>query len=395
MTDGDAVLVLGDAVRPFGRTRDGSTPRDWVRKIAWAALEDAQVAPEDIDAVVIGSESDHLSLQLSAGALMLDEIGLAGRSVMRVEMGGATGAAAVRAGAMQIAARAARFVLVIGFEHGASHLAPDDVRLLYGLSFDADLEGMAGVQAVHLYALSIVEHMHRFGTTERDLAAIAVKNRRNAALNPIAHRRKLVSMDDVLASPPVSTPYKTYDCSPLSDGAAAIVLGAAAISLRSARRRVAIAGMGSASDAVRLGDRAAPWEFAAKRRASEAAYAQARIRNPRDEIGLAEVYDAFSGAELQALEALGLANEGEAATLMGAGIFVADGRLPVNLSGGLIGQGGAPGATGVAQIATLTRLLQGRYWPDLQPRQIPRFALADAHSGVGTVSIVHVLEGAP
>lgn len=388
-----AVYVIGDAVRPFGRAKDGSTPRDWIRQVAHAAIEDAGIAAVDIDFIVLGSESDHLTLQLSPAALMCDEIGLAGRPVMRVEMGGASGAAAVDAGAAQIMAGMARFVLVIGFEHAASHLAPDDVRLLYGLSFDADIEGLAGVQAVHLYALSIAEHCRQLGTTERDLAAVAVKNRGNAALNPLAHRRVPVSLDEVLASPSVSTPYKVLDCSALSDGAAAIVLAAKDAAPRRPRRGVRIAAAASASDAVRLGDRRAWHRFEAKRRAAAAAYRQADIADPVAAIGMAEVYDAFSGAELQSLEMLGLAPEGRAAWLLSDGMFERDGRLPVNLSGGLIGQGGAPGATGIAQIAGLTRMLQGRYWPELQPQRTTRYALADAHSGVGTVSVVHVLEG--
>lgn len=385
-------LILGSAIKPFGRYRDGSTPRDWAREVALAALTDADLAAADIDAVVVGSESDHLSLQLSAGALMVDEIGLAGRPVFRVEMGGATGAAALRAGVHQIMAGEARRVLALGFEHAASHLAPDDVRLLYGLSFDADIDGMAGVQAVHLYALSIAAYMREHGADERALAAVAVKNRGNAVDNAFAHRRKAVTLDEVLASPSVSTPYKALDCSPLSDGAAAVVLAAAEAAPRSGRRRVAIAGSGAASDAVRLGDRAAPHRFAAKARAAAAAYRQAGIDDPRRAIDVAEVYDAFSGAELQSIEALGLAAEGEAARRMGEGAFDRNGRLPVNLSGGLLGQGGVPGATGIAQVATLARLLEGRYWPALQPARELRFAVADAHSGIATVSMVHVIE---
>ncbi|MGE0726258.1 MAG: thiolase family protein [Alphaproteobacteria bacterium] len=387
-----SVAIAGSAMRPFGRSRDGSSPRDWIGAVSAAALADAAVDRGDVDALVVGVESDHLSLQLSPAALAADAIGLDCPAV-RVEMGGATGAAALHAGAMRILAGAARIVLVVGVEH-ASQLAPAEVRRLYGLSFDADIEGMAGIEPVHLYALSIGAHMAAHGTTARDLAAVAVKNRSNAALNPNAHRREAITVDAVLASPVVSTPYRTLDCSPLSDGAVALVLARADAAPRTGRRTVRIAGMGSATDALRLGDRPAIHRFDGKRRAAAAAYRMAGIEAPSHAIDVAEVYDAFSGAELQSIEALGLAPDGAAARALADGAFAPDGRLPVNLSGGLIGQGGAPGATGLAQAATLARILEGRYWPGLQPARSLQRALADAHSGIATVSVVTVLEGA-
>ena len=118
----------------------------------------------------------------------------------------------------------------------------------------------------------------------------------------------------------------------------------------------------------------------------------AGITNPAKEIDIAEVYDAFSGAELQSIDALGLCEEGQAGPAMENGEFEAGGRLPVNLSGGLIGQGGAPGATGVAQAFVMYRLLSGNYEPKLQPETTPQCGVIDAHSGICTVSVVHVLE---
>jgi acetyl-CoA C-acetyltransferase len=386
------VLIAGVGASAFGVSRDGSAPRDWVRRVAREALADAALDARDIDAVVVASESDFFSLQLAPGALLADEAGLVPAAVMRVEMGGGSGAAAVRAGFMHIASGLHRRVLVVGFEHAASHLAGDDMRMLYGLSFDADVEGMAGASAASLYALSMAEHMRVFGTTEAQLAAVSVKNHGNATANPLAHKPMTITAADVLASRAVSPPYKLLDCSLISDGAAALVLVAGDLPQERARPRVRISGSGCASDHVRLGDRSEPHRFRSKERSGAAAYAMAQIKEPRLEIDVAELYDAFTGAELQAIEALGLAPPGGAGPALAAGEFGRDSRLPVNLSGGLIGQGGPPGATGVMQIVTLTRLLQGRYWPELQPARALRTALADAHGGVATVSITHVLE---
>src|SRR5207253_885057 len=137
------------------------------------------------------------SLQLSPSALLADEVGLVPRAAVRVESGGGSGANAVRIGVMHLLSGLARRVLVCGFEHAASHLKSADVRLLYGLSFDADLEGWTGVTAANLYALSAQLHMRRHGTTRNQLAAVAVKNRANATVNPFAHRPGHVTIGDV------------------------------------------------------------------------------------------------------------------------------------------------------------------------------------------------------
>ena len=386
------VIVAGCAMIPFGRYNDGSTPRDWVRRVTQDAIAEAGIDPQDIEAVIIATESDFFSLQLCPGAVLVDEIGLVPRPVVRIEMGGASGAMAIRAGVMHILSGMYRNVLVIGFEQAASHLSGDDMRMLYGLSFDTDLEGMAGASAVSLYALSISEHMRVFGTTEAEMATVSVKNHGNAMFNPLAHKPIEITVDDVLNSRPVSTPYKLLDCSMISDGAGAVVLTDGRMRKTSDRARVRVAGCGCASDHVRLGDRAETFTFRSKIISAQQAYAMADISDPVHQIDVAEVYDAFTGAELQGIEALGLCKAGTAGKAMVSGAFRRDGPLPVNISGGLIGQGGPPGATGVVQIVTLTRLLQREYWPALQPKRELRFGVADAHAGVAAVSVTHVLE---
>lgn len=384
-------VVAGWGMMRFGRVEDGSTPRDWVRDVCRDALARAGLEPRDIDLVIIACESDHLTLQLSPSALLTDEIGLVPKEAVRVESGGASGASAVRTGVVHLLSGVARRVLICGFEHAASHLKSADVRLLLGLSFDADVEGWSGVTTANLYALSIQLHMRRLGTTRRQIAAVAVKNRRNALANPFAHRPGQVTVEDVLASRSVSTPYNVLDCSPLSDGAAALVLGHDDALPASDEPRVAITGSGCATDHVRIGDRADPSRFASKTRSVQEACKQAGIDDPANEIDVAEIYDAFAGAEIQGLEALGLAIEGHAARALECGEFDVDGTLPVNLSGGLIGQGGAPGAVGIAQVITTARLLAGDY--PLHPTlRAPRRGLTDAHGGVATVSVTHVLE---
>lgn len=382
-------LVIGGGVYPFGRHRDGSHWRDWVRAAGVDALADAGLAPADIDAVVVASETDFLSLQVNPGPVVLAELGLAGRPVIRVEGGGASGGLALRAALAEIMSGFSKRVLVIGFDAAAGHLDAAQVQLIYGLSFDAELDGMAGATAVSLYALSISEYMARHGVTPAQLAPVSVKNHANAEGNPWAHKPLRITVDDVLASPMIASPYRKLDCSLASDGAAALVLAHPDAAPGSSRIRSRIVGSGVGSDFPRLGDRPERHVFAAKSRAAAAAFAMAGIDDPAAAFDVAEVYDAFTGAELQSLEALGLAMDGAAARALADGDFDPDGRLPVNLSGGLIGQGGPPGAVGIAQAVTMDRLLGGRYH---HAGGEFRRGLVDAHGGICTVAAVHVME---
>jgi len=383
-------VILGGGGGPFRRFSDGSDWRDWVRWAGSEAFADAELAADDIDSLIVASETDFFSLQVNPGPVVADELGLTGVPTVRVEAGGGSGGAALRVGFAQIMSGLARRVVIVGFEAAASHLSGPDVQFIYGLSFDAEVEGMAGATAVSLYALSISMHMRALGTTVQHMAAVSVKNHGNARNNPKAHKPMDLTIDDVLASAPVSTPYRRLDCSLLSDGAAAIVLAHPDHAPATNRRRSRITGSGAATDHARLGDRRQPHVFEAKARAARDAYAMAGVNDCGAEIQIAEVYDAFTGAELQGLEALGLANPGSAGPAMLDGAFNADGALPVNLSGGLIGQGGAPGAVGIMQAVNIDKILTGR--SPMSGDLDLRCGVIDAHGGICTSSAVHVIE---
>ena len=386
------VYVLGGSAVRFARRRDGSTWRDWVRDAGLGALEDSGIEARDVDAVVVATESDFFSLQIAPASLVAAELDLDGCETLRAESGGASGAVAVRTAHALVASGLARCVLVVGFEAVASRLGGDGVRMLYGMSFDAEVEGFAGATPAALYALSMRMHMARHGTTAKQCAAVAVANRANACANPLAHKPMHLEVADVLASPVVASPYRRLDCSLLSDGAAALVIAHPSRAPKIERPRVRIAGSGAAADHPRLGDRTRPDRFDAKARAARAAWAMAGVRDPTEDIDCAEVYDAFSGAQIQAVEALGFVPEGAGGAACEAGEFDRDGRIAVNLSGGLLGQGGAPGATGVVQAMTVQRLLEGRYFDGAQPRRTLRRGIVDTHGGVCTSAVVQVFE---
>ncbi len=385
-------LILGGGAVPLCRYKDASHWRDWVRRAGAEAIADAGLEVRDIDSVVVASETDFFSLQINPAPVVADELGLSGVPVVRVEAGGGSGGAALRVGFTQIMSGLARRVLVIGFEAAASHLSATNTQLIYSLSFDAEVDGMAGATAASLYALSISMHMAAFGTTAEQMAAVSVKNHANARGNPFAHKPMDINIDDVLSSPTVSTPYRRLDCSLISDGAAAVVLAHPDYAPAAHRPRSYVTGSGAATDHVRLGDRAQPHVFTAKALAAKDAYAMAGIENAPVEIQVAEVYDAFTGAELQGIEALGLVEPGSAGPGALDGAFDKDGNIPINLSGGLIGQGGAPGAVGILQAWTMDQIVTNRY-PGTDNSELRR-GVIDAHGGICTSAAVHVIERA-
>ncbi len=384
-------LITGASMIPFRHYRDGSNFRDWVRVAGSEAILQAGLDNSEIDAVIVANESDMLSLQISPAALVADEIGLQYVSAIHVEAGGASGAAALHQGFVLIASGLAQNVLIVGFEQTASRLGRVGVQQVYSLSFDADIEGWANISTAQLYALSYQAYCQEYDCDPILAASVSVKNHGNAMHNPLAHKPMAISVADVMASDLVSEPYRLLDCSMISDGSAAVVLSNPEYRPRQ-NPKVLITGSACSTDYVRLGDRRRPHRFTAKEKAARQAYSMAGIGYATGEIDVAEVYDAFSGTELQAIEALGLCEPGQAGKELNAGMFTASGSIPVNLSGGLIGQGGAPGATGIAQVITLYRLLFGNYFSELQPTRRLHRAVADTHSGIATTNVVQVLE---
>ncbi len=384
------VTVCGAAITAFNRRTDGSSFRDWALTAFEDALTLSSLERKDIDALVVASECDFFSLQLNPASILASDLGLTGASTIRVEGGGASGQLAVHTAARFIQAGACKHVAVVGVDPSASQLSGSTIKSLYSFSFDAWTDGMTGVSATALYALSFQSFMQRVPVTHLELGQVTQQNRTNAMLNPRAHLGKKHSLQEIDESPLLATPYRRLHCSPLSDGAAALILSASNQSPSSRKSAPIIAGMGAASDKPHLGARPDAGDFAAKRLAMQRACREADIK-PK-QINVAEVYDAYAGAQLQAIDALGLSDN--ICKDLQAKRFAVNGQTPINLSGGLMGQGAPVGATGVAQTATCALLLEGRYEEKLQPQTLPQFALADTHGGICTTAAVTVLAGA-
>jgi acetyl-CoA C-acetyltransferase len=380
------VAIAGASVTRFARRRDNTGFRDWAAEAFQGALSLADYGLADIDTLIVAGESDFFTLQLNPATLLAQDFGLTGVAAFRVEGGGASGQLAVQAGAARILAGLSRIVAVVGVDATAGTLPGDALRMLYGRSFDGLTDGATGVTATQAYALSWQVFAAGHGLGDDDLARVTIAHRANACANPHAHLPRHHSAAEIAASVLIAAPYRRLHCSPLSDGAAAVILAAAGALPASRQNAPRIAGMGAATDRP-FAARPDPGQFAAKTRAMQAACRMAEVE-PR-QIDVAELYDPYAGAALLGLAALGLSER--PGTDIANGCFARDGRCPVNLSGGLLGQGAAPGATGVAQVATCALVLEGRYHVGAQPARPLHHALADTHGGICSNAAVTII----
>ena len=381
------VAVTGAAITKFNRRKDGSSFRDWSFDAFEEALEISTLNRDDIDLLVIASESDFFTLQLNPASVLAHDLGLREVATMRCEGGGASGQVAVHAGVQAILSFQAKHVAIVGVDPSASQLSGKAIRSLYGFSFDAWTDGLTGATSTVLYALSVQTFMQDQKLTSAQLDQTTIQNRLNAMGNTKAHLGREHTRSEIEESPLIASPYRRLHCSPLSDGAAALILSAQSALPNARKTAPRIVGIGAANDNPHLGARKNSGNFDAKTKSMKKACGMADL-TPKD-IKLAEVYDAYAGAQSQAIFALGLSEDIGRETARGR--FSPSGDMPVNLSGGLMGQGAPVGATGVAQTANCALFLEGKNTSTLQPSMPPPYALADTHGGVCTNAAVTLL----
>jgi acetyl-CoA C-acetyltransferase len=276
--------------------------------------------------------------------------------------------------------------LVVGVEKMTSQPTPRVTEILAAAG-DCTGEIRAGSTFASLFAMIARRHMYQFGTRKEHLSAVAVKNHANGVLNPDAHMRKAITLEQAMAGKPIADPLNLYDCSLVSDGAAAVLLAPAEWARDFSGKPVRVLGIAQASDYVALDQKEDVTTFPAVRRAAEKAYSMAGV-GPGD-IQLAELHDCFTIAEIIALEDLGLAPRGEGGPFSFEGCTARTGAIPVNTSGGLKSKGHPVGATGVAQICDL--VLQMRC--EAGERQVARHSLGLAENlgGSGATCVVTIL----
>jgi acetyl-CoA C-acetyltransferase len=322
----DPVAIVGVGMTEVKRERTADTVADLVFEACTNALDDAGMTIEGVDVVLSGSNDFFDGRTISSMAVM-DACGSYDKNVSTVEGDGTFGAAHA---VMRVLAGWGT-VMYVAHNKSSESVMP----LITNAMFDPIYERFLGVESITSSALQARAYMDSCGVSEEQCAAVSVKNHGNAFKNPVAQLPLELTVADVMASPYIADPLKVLDCSPVSDGASAVIIASAERAKAIGGRPVWVRGIGYNCDAFHLGDRDLA-KVDALTAAAKKAYRDAGITDPAKEIDLFEVYDAFSYMELMWLEGLGLCARGEAGAMTEAGETALGGSKPVNASGGCL-----------------------------------------------------------
>jgi acetyl-CoA C-acetyltransferase len=380
------VAIIGIGLTKFGEHWEKGI-RELAVEAGMKAVEDAGIEGKDIELIVGGNMSGGtFTGQEHGSAMIADYLGMIPKPAIRTEGACSSGGLALRVGYFAITSGQHDVVAVGGVEKMTDVYGPQATMVLAG-AMDQETEAYFGTTFPGIYALIAQRHMHQYGTTREQLASVAVKNHENGLNNIYAQYRKAITIDDVIKSPLVADPLRLLDCSPITDGAATVILASADVARKYTDNPVFIRASAQASDTLSLFSRRDMTTLDATVHAAREAYKKANLE-PKD-IDFAEVHDCFTIAEICAYEDLGFAKKGEGGKLIESGETRIGGRIPINTSGGLKSKGHPVGATGVAQIAELVMQLRG----EAGKRQVKnaRYGLAHNVGGSGATATVHIL----
>ncbi|MFL6239692.1 MAG: thiolase domain-containing protein [Actinomycetes bacterium] len=339
------VGIVGAGLIKFGELFDQSYEQMAAGAMTAAiASVDKGIDKSALEAMVLATQRGTLWGQEGIGGNTVPQaVGLNGLPCTRVENACPSGSDAMRIGAMMVASGVHDIVCVIGVEKMRDKSS--DEGLLARAASGHPIY-TRGESAPVLFAPFATRHMHEFGTTREMLAAVAVKNHHNGAMDPYAHFQNEVTIDQVLASPPVCHPLHLLDCCPQTDGAAAMILVPAARAKEFTDKPVYVGGFGTATDTPYLHEKTSYVGLPATTLAAKRAYEMAGV-GP-DDIDMCEVHDCFTITEILDIEDLGFCEKGKGGYLTLDGETAIGGRIPVNTSGGLLAKGHPIGASGVA-----------------------------------------------
>jgi acetyl-CoA C-acetyltransferase len=380
------VSIVSAGLSKFGK-HEGLYAREL---FSYAAKEAFDRCPKlepkrDVKAMFIGHMGEAYEHQGHTGSAVADWAGLLGVAATRTEAACASSGAALRSGIFAVLSGLADVVIVGGVEK-MTHRSTSEVTEYLAMASDYPFEQFHGITFPGLFALMATAHMNAYGTTQEQMAKVAVKNHHNASLNPKAHLQKEITVDKVMESKMVAWPFKMYDCSLITDGASCVVLAKPELAAKYTDQPVHIVGSGQASDTIGLYERKSLTSLQATKTAAKTAYDMAAISPAQ--VQVAEVHDCFTYAELMAYEDLGFCPVGESGALIDSGETCLGGRLPVNTSGGLKAKGHPVGATGTAQVYEIYLQLTGQ----AEKRQVKDAKLGLTHNvgGSGATATVHL-----
>jgi acetyl-CoA C-acetyltransferase len=388
MNLGRPVAVVGSGKTPFG-----AFANEDLRSLAVAAgkkaLANASMEASAMQAFYLGNfagpeftSQNHLAPWISTA------LGMTGIPSTRFEAACASSGAAFFQAYMGVASGIYDIVMVVGVEKMTCQPTARVTEILAGAG-DGDSEVKVGSTFPSLFAMIARRHMHDFGTTREHLSAVAVKNHENGALNPDAQMRKVITLDQAMNARPIAEPLNLYDCSLISDGAAAVVLCAADRAKNFSDKPIKVMGVAQASDFVALDRKQDITTFPALRAAARSAYEMAGVT--AKDIEFAELHDCFTIAEIVAMEDLGFVERGRGGFFTFDGGTRRDGAIPINASGGLKSKGHPVGATGVGQLCDIIQQLRC----EAGDRQLKRHSLGLAQNlgGSGATCVVTILGG--
>mgnify|MGYP001576949200 FL=1 len=381
MKSDSPISVIGVATTQFGELW-GVSPRKLAQDAVSRAIYDAKIFQSQIQGLFVGNMlSGILGGQEHLGAFFADELHML-VPAFKIEGACASGGLAMHAAVNALLSGQYETVLVLGVEKMTDHKPEDVATALMGAG--SDEERLAGLTFPGLYAMLSRAHMEKYGTTLEQLAHVAVKNHYHASLNPNAQFHNTITVEQVLKSTCIADPLRLLDCSPISDGAAAVIL------TTKSNKDVQIVASAVGTDSLGLSRRKSLSCLQATKDAALRAYTLAKVK-PSD-IDVAEVHDCFTIAEILAMEDLGFFSKGKAAAAIKRGetrLGISK-HLVVNPSGGLKGCGHPVGATGVKQIVELVEQLRGT----ATTRQVKnaKIGLAQNVGGSGATAVVHILK---
>lgn len=335
------------------------------------ALADAELKMKDIDGVIIGN-MDHFEGINYVDCWSIDGSGGFGKPTLKLTTGGTTGSTLAIAGYHMVASGLFGKLLVIGWEKNSE----SDTTAAITTAFDPIWDRLVFAGAISGLAVEASSYMATYGATERDAARVTVRDRKHACLNPFAHLRKEVTIDEVLASPPLADPLKLLDMCPRTDGACAVIFASEYVAEKICPRPAWVLGTSNRHMYTYLGD-ADYTSLVSLHRAAQELYGKLGIREPRKEIDVMELYLPYSFAGLCWIEELGLCARGEGPRLLWDGVTDLGGEIPINPSGGVISCNPI-GATGLIRCAEAAAQVMGK----ADKRQVPDVKLA-LSSGFG------------
>lgn len=380
------VAVVGAGHSLFGDL--GRTAKSLFAEAARECFDsvDRGVDPARVKEAFIGSLAFGGGQLGNTAALFTEHSGLAGVPVRRVENACASSGYAFRDAYIAVRSEEVDLVVAGGVEV-MNDLSAERQRFWLGVSGDTEWERLAGLTFPGVYAMMASRHMHDYGTTREQMAAVAVKNHRNGVRNPKGQFRRACTIDEVLRSPTVAEPFRVYDCCSTTDGATCVLLASRRLARRLTDTPVWVLGSGAASDYLAVHDRASVTRLDATVRAGRAARKAAKVAP--DNVDVAELHDCFTIAEILALEDLGFCRKGEGGPYGASGATAIDGDVAVNPSGGLKAKGHPLGATGTSQVYEIFHQLRGT--AKGRQRSGAEIGLTHNVGGSGATCAVHVL----